>query len=102
MSSVCDAGNIVKENQNGYLFSPTDISSIADAIAGFATLPLPEREAMGRCSREMAERYFDVGKFGDMYENILTAAWRREKPSCGHWLQDVPQTALKFCKKASN
>lgn len=101
MSAVCDAGNLVKEGKNGLLFSAQDPSDIAEAIHKFASLTSAERRAMGEKSRVMAENYFDLGKIADIYESVLYAASQRQHPNCGHWLPEVPQTALDFFKVAS-
>lgn len=101
MSAVCDAGNLVKDGENGFLFSPDDPSDIAEAICKFASLTLAERQRMGEKSRKMAEEYFDIRKFADAYEAVLNAASRRQRPNCGHWVPEVPQTALDYLKRAS-
>lgn len=101
MSAVCDAGNLVKEGENGFLFSPEDPSDIAEAIHKFASLTAPERRAMGERSRKMAEECFDMQKFADIYESVMYAASQRKRPICGHWMPEVPQTALDFFEFAS-
>lgn len=101
MSAVCDAGNLVKDGKNGFLFSPDDPSDIAEAICKFASLTLAERQGMGEKSRKMAEEYFDIRKFADAYEAVLNAASQRQRPNCGHWLPEVPQTAFDSLKRAS-
>ena len=101
MSYVCDAGNLVKEGENGFLFSPEDPADIARVIQKFISLTQAERLAMGKKSREMAEQYFDIGKITNLYESVLNSASRRQRPDCGHWLPEVPQTALAFVKNAS-
>ena len=101
MSAVCDAGNLVKEGENGFLFSPHDPSDIAEAIRKFASLTEAERRAMGQRSREMARKYFDLKKIADMYESILFTASQRQPPECGHWVPEVPRTALDYDKLAT-
>jgi glycosyltransferase involved in cell wall biosynthesis len=100
MSAVCDAGNLVGENENGFLFSPHDPSDIADAIGRLLSLSGNERLRMGEKSRALAERYFSMTKFVDMYESVLYSASQRKRPRCGHWLPEVPQTALDFLEQA--
>lgn len=101
MSAVCDAGNLVKDGENGFLFSPEDPLDIAKAIIKFTALASSERQVMGEKSRKMAEEYFDIRKYADAYEAVLYAASQRQRPNCGHWLPDVPQTALDYLKRAS-
>lgn len=99
MSDVCDAGNLVKEGKNGFLFFPEDPSAIAEAICKFASLTAREKQEMGERSRVMAEQYFNVQKFTDIYESILYSASKKKHPDCGHWLPEIPKTALDFVKR---
>jgi glycosyltransferase involved in cell wall biosynthesis len=69
MSTVSDAGNLVQEGENGFLFSPHDPSDIAEAIAKLPSLTEAERVALGQ--------YFDIRKIADLYASILWAASRR-------------------------
>jgi glycosyltransferase involved in cell wall biosynthesis len=96
MSAVCDAGNLVKEGQNGFLFSPHDPNDIAKAIEKLASLTEAQRHAMGEVSRQMAEVYFDLNKIADLYESILVSASMRQHPHTGHWLPEVPWTAIEY------
>lgn len=100
MSDVCDAGNLVRENENGFLFSPEYPSHIAEAIYKFSLMTPQERLAMGERNRELAEKYFDLRKFADIYESVLHSASRKQHPNCEHWLPEVPQTALNFLERA--
>lgn len=102
MSAVCEAGNLVKDGENGFLFSPMDTSDIARAIYKFVSLSQHERHMMGEKSRKMAEKYFDIHKFADIYESVLYAASKRQRPNCGHWMPEVPQTALDSFKLFKN
>ena len=94
MSAVCDAGNLVKEGQNGFLFPPHDPNDMANAIKKFVSLSEEQRLAMGEASRRMAEEYFSLKKVADLYESVLLSACQRQHPNIGHWLPDVPWTAL--------
>ncbi len=100
MSTVCDAGNLVRDHENGFLFSPRDPYNIAEAVSRFLSLSQRERLRMGERNRELSERYFSIGKFVDMYESVLNAASLRKRPQCGHWPPEVPQTALDFLEQA--
>jgi glycosyltransferase involved in cell wall biosynthesis len=100
MSAVCDAGSLVKDGENGFLFSPEDPADMADAVAKFALLTAEERLRMGAKSRKMAEEIFDIRKYADAYEAVLYAASRRQRPFCEHWLPEIPQTALDSVKRA--
>ncbi len=102
MSAVCDAGNLVKEGQNGFLFSPHDPHDIANAIEKFASLSEAQRHAMGETSRRMAEEYFSLTKIADLYEAVLLSASQRQHPNIGHWLPEVPWTALQHNKLAAS
>jgi glycosyltransferase involved in cell wall biosynthesis len=102
MSAVCDAGNLVKEGQNGFLFSPHDPNDIANAIERFDSLTEAQRHAMGEASRQMAEEYFSLTKIADLYETVLLSACQRQHPNIGHWLPEVPWTALPHNKLSAS
>jgi len=93
MSAVSDAGNLVKEGENGFLFDPASPQSIAEAMGKFAALSDAERKVMGCRSREMAETLFDADKIVQKYIEILTAAASRTRIDFDHWYPEVPQTA---------
>lgn len=92
MSAVCDAGNLVKEGENGLLFDPASPRSIADALRSFALLTETQRTAMGRKSRKMAETMFDITLITSKYVELLTAAANRERRTFEHWVPQVPET----------
>lgn len=93
MSAVCDAGNLVKEGENGFLFDPRSPRAIAKAIFAFASLKESEREAMGAMSRRMAETFFCPKIIADCYIEVLEAAAKNERKRINHWITDVPETA---------
>jgi glycosyltransferase involved in cell wall biosynthesis len=95
MSDVCDAGNLVKNGHNGFLFDPFSPEDIARAILEFAALNVTERESMGRRSREMAERMFDPVVVAARYAEILSAAATRKRLPIEHWIPDVPDSAYR-------
>jgi len=92
-SAVCDAGNLVRQGENGFLFEPSSIRSIADAILDFAGLSPRERIAQGLRSREMAEGIFDVDRITDRYLEVLAASASGGRVKVAHWLPEVPGTA---------
>lgn len=99
MSAVCDAGNLVREQENGFLFDPASPESMAEAIRRFAQLSQAERRAMGQRSREMAETMFDVRRIATKYIELLEAASRRERRMMEHWVPEVPATVASLLKE---
>ena len=95
MTNVCDAGNLVKNGHNGFLFDPASPEDMARAILEFASLNVTERETMGRRSREMAERMFAPAPFAARYVEILSAAAARKRLPIEHWISDVPDSAYR-------
>jgi len=93
MSAVCDAGNLVEEGRNGYLFDPNSPASIATALSRFAALSSKARGEMGGVSRKKAEALFDLTTVGDRFLVVLEAAARRERLALTHWPTTVPDTA---------
>jgi glycosyltransferase involved in cell wall biosynthesis len=99
MSAVCDAGNLVKNGENGFLFSPLDPLDIASSISNYVSLTNEQRCAMGQKSRKIAEEMLDLKKIVDLYELVLYAAKSRRSLACCHWFPEVPQTALESVKQ---
>jgi glycosyltransferase involved in cell wall biosynthesis len=95
MSAICDAGNLVKEGVNGFLFDPCSPNSIADAISRFAKFSGEERIRMGNASRTIADTLFDVRAVADRYLRVLEAAAARRPLKIQHWPEEVPETAMK-------
>ena len=95
MSAVCDAGNLVQEGVNGFLFDPHSPASIADAIRRFAGLTPEDRDRMGRASRAKAEVLFDVNAVAGRCLRVLEAAAARKALKIAHWPEEIPDTALR-------
>ncbi len=101
MSDVCDAGNLVKPHENGFLFDPYQPESIADAILEFCEIPQSERRTLGVRGREMAEVMFSPETFVNHYSKLLNAAAHRKRIQLEHWMPDVPQSAIKTAIEAN-
>jgi glycosyltransferase involved in cell wall biosynthesis len=93
MSNVSDAGNLVKEGCNGFLFDPLSAEDMAVAMVRMAALSPVERQAMGGRSRQMAEYMFSPKTIAERYVQILEAAANRCKCPIEHWLPEVPPSA---------
>ena len=93
MSNVCDAGNMVQNDHNGFLFDPLSPESMAAAICKLAGLALEAREAMGANGRQMAMRMFDPVVVAGHYAKVLRAAAARERVSLEHWVPNIPDSA---------
>ena len=65
---------IARPEKNAILCAPRDARSLADAMLAFLALPPAEREAMGRASRSIAEREFDVGLIEERYLDAIDGA----------------------------
>ncbi|MHC6591181.1 glycosyltransferase [Arthrobacter sp. C152] len=62
--------HLVRDGQNGYLFTPNDSDDLAKKITQVLELPKDEQRAMGRASREMVEPHSIQGTlqtFEDLY-----------------------------------
>ena len=101
MSAVCDAGNLVRESWNGFLFDPCSPDDIARAIIAFGALTPAERQEFGERSRAMAEEIFDAEQFAALYARILSAAAQHERIEAIHWLPAVPATAYQSLAEAA-
>ncbi len=93
MSNVCDAGNLVRAGENGFLFDPKSVRSMAEAIAAMARLSASQRREFGICSRKMAETMFCPETISNYYAEVLTSAANREPITVGHSTTEVPSSA---------
>ena len=62
--------HLVRDGENGYLFTPNNSSELAAKITKLGGLPKDELEAMGKMSREMVEPHSIQGTlqtFEDLY-----------------------------------
>lgn len=94
-SDVCDAGNLVKEGGNGFLFDPASSRSIASALLRFAALTPVQRLGFGAASRRMAERMFCEKTVVDAYERVLSDAAARRPVQPQHWVPEVPESSVR-------
>ncbi|MBT2247135.1 glycosyltransferase [Arthrobacter sp. BHU FT2] len=62
--------HLVRDGQNGYLFTPNDSDDLAKKITQILELPADQQEAMGQASRQMVEPHSIQGTlqtFEDLY-----------------------------------
>ncbi len=96
MSNVCDAENLVREGDNGFLFDPRDPADMARAILRFAALSGDDRKLMGEKSRKRAVILFNPERFAAHYRRVLESAMRREQTIIPHWCEAIPQSAIRM------
>lgn len=70
-SNVCDNPEIVENGKNGYLFSPNDVEEMVNSIIEMYEMSHEKRDAMGECSREIAEQKFSELAFVEKYIKLL-------------------------------
>lgn len=70
-SRVCDNPNIAQEGENGFLFDPKNVDSIAEAIIRFIKLDENMKKRMGQKSREIAVSLFSSDVFVKKYLEIV-------------------------------
>jgi glycosyltransferase involved in cell wall biosynthesis len=95
MSNVSDAGNLVKNGENGFLFDPSSPQDMTGKLLDFAALGPKERERMGQNSRKMAEWMFDSATVAARYARVLSAAAERKRIAVEHWIPDIPDSAYR-------
>ena len=71
VSDVSDNSLMVHESENGMLFDPTDIDSIASSIINMLNKTPDELAEMGKRSREIAETLFDKNTFLNNYIKLI-------------------------------
>jgi glycosyltransferase involved in cell wall biosynthesis len=92
-SRISDAGNLIADSDNGFLFDPQSPGDMADALVNLAMLPVADREAMGARGRRRAETLFRPESVLAKYTEVLQAAAERRQTPIRHWIDDVPATA---------
>jgi 1,2-diacylglycerol 3-alpha-glucosyltransferase len=65
--------HLVRDGENGYLFTPNDSDNLAAKLARVFTLPAHELEAMGKTSREMVENH-GIARTLQSFEDIYRGA----------------------------
>ncbi len=70
-SRVCDIPVIVRENENGLMFDPTDVCDIVDKLWAMATMPKEKLAEWGREGREIAQEQFSRDAFIDKYIKLI-------------------------------
>ena len=70
-SRVCDNPNIAQEGENGFLFDPKNVDSIAEAIIRFIKQDGNTKKRMGQKSREISLSLFSSGVFVKKYLEIV-------------------------------
>jgi glycosyltransferase involved in cell wall biosynthesis len=100
LSNVCDAGNLVQDGKNGFLFDPSSPESIAEAFRRLIDLSEMERRQMAVESRKIAERLFSEDVVIERYERILARAVNHEPTSSDcNWPDDVPESAVRSVER---
>ena len=69
-SNVCDNPDIVT-SENGYLFTPTEVTDISAAIIRAISMTREQREVMSKACRNRAINLFSKEKFIDSYSKLL-------------------------------
>lgn len=70
-SNVADNSVMVHDGENGFLFDPTNVSSITSALRQILTSSFEQRSAMGNRSREIAESLFNRESFVNSYISLF-------------------------------
>lgn len=70
-SSVCDNARYVHDGDNGFLFNPLDIDSMAEAIVKINNITDKELLLMGMKSRKFAERQCSTEDFVNKYIQLI-------------------------------
>lgn len=68
---VCDNSLIVDDGENGYLFDPYNVDSIANGLEKLLTLSQENRRRMGENAREKALKAFSEKAFVEKYIELI-------------------------------
>ena len=70
-SRVCEIPNIVKDNENGFLFDPKNVDSIVQALKKVLLLSPAQRLEMGLKNRDKIINNNSIDKFVDKYIELF-------------------------------
>lgn len=70
-SRVCDNPSIVEEGQNGFLFDPCSVESMADVMGYYLTLTDADKAQLKMSSRKRALQLFSKDRFVESYERLF-------------------------------
>lgn len=84
ISDVCDARNLVIEEETGLLFDPLSPESIAESIRRFISYSPDKRQLMRKKARLFAEKMFDPENFVSRYEQLIQGNYSSD-PELRHW-----------------
>lgn len=70
-SNVCDNGDIVEDQKNGFLFNPASVDDIFEKIIAFCSLEQEKIVEFRDQSRKLAIAKFDKNKFIDSYIKLI-------------------------------
>ena len=68
---ICDNGQIMNHQENGFLFNPYDTEDMASAIKEYISLPKDEKIRMGVESRKIALQKFSEDTFISKYVDLI-------------------------------
>ena len=71
VSDISDNKVMVHDGENGYLFDPTSVEQMVEAVEKFYYLPIKLKSQMGKRSREIAENLFQKEKFINSYIELI-------------------------------
>lgn len=72
-SDVCDNGLYVKEGENGFLFNPQSIESMADSLSRMLSVCNEEYANLCSNSRRLAEELFSADTFVGQYLKLINS-----------------------------
>lgn len=98
--AISDAGALVSEGVNGYLFDPEVPEEMATAMTDLASIDSGALEAMGREGYRRARELLEPHTIADRYADTLARAAARERSLPVHWPPDVPDTAVRTADAA--
>lgn len=78
-SRVCDHPILVKNGMTGYLFDPDSPEEIAHAIVTYSRMGSLERAAMGKASRNYAEKHLSLKRYVTEYEDLFISLMEKSK-----------------------
>ncbi len=96
ISDVCDAGNLVSDGENGFLFNPKSSEDIANKIVSFIKLSYEDRLRMGQSARKKVVSLFSDIHHITAYINLITNIKNGTRNRIYHYPENVPLSAIRY------
>jgi glycosyltransferase involved in cell wall biosynthesis len=78
-TNVGGVRDLVQDGRAGFLVAPGDVDALTAAMERLMSLPLDERQQLGRRGRESVQRRHDSAAVAEQWRHLLSEAWHASR-----------------------